>query len=49
MAPKHPYLDQERKGAFLSDLDSGIQLLPAAKKQKFNDKTARSIKERLDY
>ena len=48
MAPKHPYLEQEIKGAFLSKLDDGEELLPAARKLKMNDKTARSIKERSD-
>jgi hypothetical protein len=48
MAPKHPYLDEADKAAFLHDMDNGDDLIPAAKKAKINVKTARGIKKRAD-
>jgi len=48
MAPKHPYIDEARKGAFLTLLDEGYPIPPAAKKAKINTKTACGIKKRAD-
>jgi hypothetical protein len=48
MAPKHPYIDEARKGAFLTLLDEGDPIPSAAKKAKINTKTARGIKKRAD-
>ena len=48
MAPKHPYTDEAKKGAFLSLLEQGESILSAAKKAKINTKTARGIKKRAD-
>jgi hypothetical protein len=48
MPPKHPYVDDTSKGAFLALINKGDALLPAAKKAKINPKTARAIKRRAD-
>jgi len=46
--PKHLYLSQEEKGALLTFVNNGEELLPAAKKLKINPRIARSIKNRAD-
>ncbi len=48
MPPKHPYIHEAEKGAFLHNLDNGDDVLLAVKKAKINIKTARDIKKRAD-
>jgi hypothetical protein len=48
MAPKHPYIDEASKGAFLAFLKNGKSIPSAAKKAKINIKIARDIKKRAD-
>jgi hypothetical protein len=48
MAPKHPYIDEASKGAFLAFLENGESIPSAAKKAKINIKTAQNIKKRAD-
>jgi hypothetical protein len=45
MPPKHPYIDEANKGAFLALLDNGDSIVHAAKKAKISIKSARRIKK----
>ena len=44
MPPKHPYIDEANKGAFLALLGNGDSTVHATKKAKNNPKSARRIK-----
>ncbi len=48
MPPKHPYIHEAEKGAFLYNLDNSDDIVLAAKKARINIKTARGIKRRAD-